>query len=378
MKPSVTFVINSLELGGAERVLSSMANYWARDGWSVSILTMRENEQPFYELDPRVTKVCLHLASRSQNLWHALTNNIRRVRAIRAFVKQERPDVVISFMAATNVVALLATRFTGTAVLVSERTLPSRSAIDPIWRTLRRLTYPHADRVIVQSTTARDELSPAVQDKATVIANPVNFVAAAGAGAVRDDGRPFILAVGRLEAVKRLDHLIAAFATVAPEHPSWRLVLVGDGGLRDELGGLVSEHGLSNRIELPGAVADPFKRYRGAGLYVICSEYEGMPNALLEAMANGLPVLSYDSPGGIRDIVVNGENGILVPSGDRDALAGAIAALLADPEKRSSLGRAALEVNERFSIDRVMRQWQHECHAAINKKAAPCPQERTT
>ena len=121
MKPKVTLVISSLELGGAERVLSSMANYWGRAGWDVSVVTMRENEQPFYELEPQVTKHSLQLPTNSKSLWHALTNNFRRVRALRRIFVGTRPDVVISFMTSTNVVSLLATRFTGIPVLVSER-----------------------------------------------------------------------------------------------------------------------------------------------------------------------------------------------------------------------------------------------------------------
>jgi GalNAc-alpha-(1->4)-GalNAc-alpha-(1->3)-diNAcBac-PP-undecaprenol alpha-1,4-N-acetyl-D-galactosaminyltransferase len=375
----ITFVISSLRAGGAERVLSRMANYWAERDWPVTLVTLEPTARDFYPVHPAVERVELNASGVSTTLWRALWSNWTRIRRIGSAIRASRPEVVISFMVPTTVITLLAARRAHVPVVVSERTDPSRAPLARVWATLRRITYPWAAAVVVQ--TPEVELwaeSFLRKDRVHVIPNPVvapparsneQATDAAPVDVAIDRSARHVLAIGRMDTNKAFDLLIRAFAQCHAGRPNWQLTILGEGEERRRLEALTAELGIVSHVHLPGTVSDPTPTLRGADVFVLASRYEGFPNALLEAMAAGLPVVATASRGSSR-IVRDDVDGILVPIDDVPALAAAIAALMDDEPRRLRLGRRAMEVTERFNVEQIMSAWESVIDGTLAHHAA--------
>ena len=355
----LTLVISSLGGGGAERVMTNMANYWADAGWDITILTLDDGAAPlFYELDRRVRRVPLAVAQDSGNPFAALRNNFRRVRELRRSIRQSGPDAVLSFLDTTNVVTLLATRGLSVPVIVSERSDPARNSPGRIWSQLRRLTYPMADVVVVQSKGALDYFSPTVQSRARIVPNPVLLPRPSATASSVQPRKPAIVSMGRMVPAKGFDLLLRAFAQLKDKHRDWTLVILGDGPLRTQLESLRDQLGLEQRVLMPGRVSNPYDFLLGSDLFVMPSRYEGFPNALCEAMACGLAVICTDCPSGPREIIRDGVDGILIANEDVAALEKAMDWLMASEVTRKRLGERAPEVCKRLAVEKVMQMWE--------------------
>lgn len=353
---NLAFTIAGLQAGVAERVLSTLANSWAQKGWSVSILTGDHTLlSPFYELHQNVKQVPLNGPHSSKA--SALSNNMRLIHATRREIIRSKPDCVISFVDATNVRTLIATRGLNIPVIVSERTNPAAYKMPRIWQTLRTATYPFCDALVVQTERTRSYFARNGLKRIVVIPNPVLGPRRSEVSAIQPSGRRKIITMGRLVPEKRLDLLLRAFLEVRKEIDC-SLTVLGDGPLRGELLALRDQLELTQRVEFLGLLRDPLPLLRDADLFVLSSEFEGMPNALLEAMSCGLPAVSFDCPTGPREIIRHGVDGVLVPPLDIEALAKAMKRLLLDERERQMLGSKAAEVNERFSLNRIMSMWE--------------------
>jgi GalNAc-alpha-(1->4)-GalNAc-alpha-(1->3)-diNAcBac-PP-undecaprenol alpha-1,4-N-acetyl-D-galactosaminyltransferase len=354
----LVLVIPSLSSGGAERVLSTMANYWAERGHEINILTLDDGaEPPFYQLHPSVNHRPLGVAGQSGSVIAGIINNLRRILVLRHAIRETSPHVIISFTDQTNVVTVLATVRFPAPVIVAERIDPRYQPIGWGWELLRRWTYRRAAHLVAQTPGAMTFFSSAMQRRGSVIPNPVQpprLRSSAG----RADRQPTIITIGRLSAQKGFDVLIRAFAQIAPRHAEWAVQIWGEGPLRDDLEMLVGELGLEARVQLPGRTTKVTEKLCAADLFVLSSRYEGFPNALCEAMACGLPVISFDCPSGPRAIIRDGIDGVLVRPGDVDALAAAMDRLMADESERRRLSARAPEVLDRFGVEKVMRMWE--------------------
>jgi len=249
---------------------------------------------------------------------------------------------------------------------------------------LRRITYPWAAAVVLQ--TPEVELwaeSFLRKDRVHVIPNPVvttpirpNEPAAnaSPAGVEIEHTTRHVVAIGRMDTNKAFDLLIRAFAQCHAGRPNWQLTILGDGEERRRLEGLKAELGIASHVHLPGTVSDPTPTLRAADVFVLASRYEGFPNALLEAMAAGLPVIATASRGSSR-IVRDDVDGLLVPIDDVPALAAAIAALMDDEPRRRRLGRRAMEVTQRFNVEQIMSAWESVIdgtlahHASVERRS---------
>ena len=358
MHPRLSFVIYSLECGGAERVLSTMANYWAERGWEITVVTLKGRENaPFFPLHPAIRWLPLGVAGNSRpSFLSAIGSNTRRVLALRRAIRSSCPDAVISFVDVVNVLTLLACRGLDVPVIVSERTNPSERKLGVVWSFLRRCSYSKASALVVQTQVARMYFPERVRARCEIIPNPV--LVPARTGEIRPKGSRQIIAVGRLVATKGFDLLLKAFAPLAERFPEWTLVIRGEGPARAELQQLCQELKISARTHLPGRSEDMERAFQEAELFVLSSRFEGFPNALCEAMARGLAVVSFALPGGPTELVQNGVNGLLVPPGDIDALRNALERLMSDDGARARLGLEAEKITEKYPLDRVMDSWE--------------------
>ncbi|NJL61131.1 MAG: glycosyltransferase family 4 protein [Methylacidiphilales bacterium] len=356
----LTFIISSLSHGGAERVMSIMANYWVKKGWKVTILTFAGAEMlPDYDLDERVTHIPLGLMSDSYDLISGLWNNIHRILRLRDAIYNSKPDVVISFIDTVNVLTLIASKNLKIPVLVSERNNPAKYYIGNTWEKLRNWTYLSADRIVVQTQRIYDCLSPQLQARACVIPNPILSTPIRKHQHLSKGSDDFsLIAMGRLNEQKGFDLLIQAFAKIKDKHPKWKLTILGEGSLRSQLEAIRDSLGLSQHVYFPGRVKNPSDYLLEADLFVLSSRFEGFPNALCEAMACGRPVISFDCDTGPREIIRNGVDGMLVPNEDVFALTQAMDSLMSDQKKRQNLAAKAPEVVTKFSLDKVMEIWE--------------------
>jgi GalNAc-alpha-(1->4)-GalNAc-alpha-(1->3)-diNAcBac-PP-undecaprenol alpha-1,4-N-acetyl-D-galactosaminyltransferase len=355
----LTLVIPSLERGGAERVMSILANSWAEQGREVTLLTLKRLVNPVYELHPSVK--CRNLGLPAEPAGNFLVAAFRqwiRVRALRRAIRESQPNFVISFLERTNVLTLAATRGLRIPVIVSERVDPRHHDIGRLWQKFRGLTYRWADALVCQSSPSLNWFEQRMQVRGRVIPNPVEIPGRVMAGSPRNLPGHTLVAMGRLVDQKGFDILLDAFAQLAARHADWSLVIIGDGPLRDDLVARANASGLKQQVHFTGALSDPFSVLRAADLFVLPSRFEGFPNALCEAMACGVAAISFNCPSGPADIIRDGVDGILVPPEDVPALVAALDRLMRNDEERRQLASRAPEVAKRFSRDKVLLLWE--------------------
>jgi glycosyltransferase involved in cell wall biosynthesis len=376
----ITLVISSLGGGGAERVASGMANYWAERSMEISLLTMCGScLSTSYDLHPKVARYDLGINpycrsmpdQRSLNLLLGLLKgcsqaelsvfipDFNRILALREAIVHLRPRAVISFIDITNVRTLLATEGLGLPVIVSEQCDPYHINLGEGWEGLRRRSYPQAKYLTTLTEEAASYFSGFMNGRVRVMPNPIADAARPAQGESETQHKTdwTLLAMGRLSHEKGFDLLLQAFALIAKRQPRWRLQIWGEGVLRSQLEHCADTLGLRERVQFAGFTRNPFEVMRRADLFVVSSRCEGFSNVLAEAMACGLPVVSFDCPSGPRHIVRDGIDGRLVPPQDVAALAAALERLMEDESERKRLAVNAPTVVERFGFEKVMSEW---------------------
>lgn len=346
----VSLVIFALGNGGAERILSTLANRWSRQGHQVDIILLGKNNQADYPLDPSVNVVALGLDSKSSGIAGAVSGNLRRTRALRQQLRILEPDVVVGFMDSTNVLTALASVGLCRTVL-TEHTVPT-VCMTRLWKILRLIAYPLADVVVVQTEEARKHYPRYLGRRVVVLPNPVKFPL------TKDVGREkVVVSMGRLSPEKRFDVLIRVFSDVYSDFPDWRLIILGEGAERERLEELSVSLGVSDRVSLPGWQKSPADYLASSSIYAMTSEFEGFGNAMVEGMSMGLPVVAYDCPVGPRSILRDGEDGWLVANDDDVGMSMALRSLMIDENLRAKMGRSAQQVRDRFNEEVVMGRW---------------------
>lgn len=350
----LVFIVGSLQAGGAERQLSELANYWSVRGAQVTLATWNGPEVgDFYALDRGVERVHLGVrGSRARLL--SLIAILAGIVRLRRLIRASRPHAVLSFIDVSNVCCILAAAGLGVRVVVAERTHPAlRRSMSRPWRLLRRLSYRHADLVVAQTQDAAGWLERNCRARVRVIPNALRELPS-----LESRREPLIVAVGRLTEEKGFDLLLRAFALLQRQFPEWRVCIVGEGVERNALVRLSEELELTQRVEFVGEVREVDGWLARASLLVHPSRREGFPNAVLEAMGMGVAVICANCRAGPSELIEDGINGRLVPVDDVGALARAMSELMASPDSRDALGRAARMVRQRFGQEQIMEGWR--------------------
>lgn len=357
-------LVSSLSGGGAERTAAALCNELGSRGLGVTLVTLAPRSDHEYRVDSGVTRIALDLLTPSGTAFAALINNVKRIAALRRVLATFRPDVVLGMMTSSSILAFFASIGLRTRVIAAERIYPPMYPIGRAWEALRRFTYPRMSAVVAQTQKGAAWIEAHCPGSRTeIVPNSVSWPLPCFEPELAAQGfigeRKMLLAVGRLDRQKGFDLLLDGFATIASRHPQWDVVILGEGSERENLRKQAEALGVAHRIHLPGVVGNISAWYSRADLFVMSSRFEGFPNALLEAMASGCPVVSLDCDTGPSDIVRSGVDGVLVALSDGHAgLARELDDLMRDDARRVALSSRATEVRTRFSPKTVMDQWE--------------------
>lgn len=343
------FINSSLTGGGSERAMSLLANESACYGHVVEMLLVRDKEKT-YEIDPSISLKELHYSS--SNKFSILAE---RMNGIRGAVRDFKPDCVISFMWDINIIVLLSLLGMKTNVIISERAFSNSPRRNRAIKLLEYFTCLKAKQVVYQTDYAKSIGPKTAESKSVVIPNMV--VTPKGKERKKELGYR-VVSVGRLTAQKNFKLLINSFKDLLDTHPEFVLEIYGEGDLRDELSSQIEELGITDNVRLKGYVSDVTSQIQSAYMFVLPSNYEGISNAMIEAMSLGLAVICTDCPvGGAAAMINDMENGILVPVDDQNELSSSMRLLADNAILAKQLGDAASEVIDDYSPEVVFKKW---------------------
>lgn len=351
----ILMYIDTMNLGGAQRVMGNLAEYFAGKGVEVVLVN------DFVAL-PGVKQYDLPLAIKRMYLrkdlgGNLILKNIERIKNLRKIINDENPDIVLSFLGATNLRMLIATIGLPLKKVVSVRNDPNKEyGTSFIRKFIAKQLFKLADGCVFQTRQASEYFTEDVRKKSEIIYNPV---AQKFYDAKLKKHRKNIITVGRLAPQKNHKLLIEAFAQIADTYPKDNLIIYGEGPLHDELASLVERLNLKNRVFLPGEEQDIVSKLEESKIFVLSSDYEGMPNALMEAMTVGLPCISTDCPcGGPRELIEDGVEGILFPVGDISKLKNALLRMLENDNMCKTMGEFAQKKSLSLELCKVLKKWE--------------------
>ena len=308
----ISFFIGGMRRGGAERVISILANDYCSRGWDVDIVLLLQNAVE-YDLNSRIRIV--DLAKKSGGY---VQNAPRWLLGIRRYLKERKPDRVVSFVGRINALVLTAAAGLKLPIVVSERNDPKNDGRGAVMQWYCNRAYRGAKAIVYQNEHEKSCFDKALEHKGIIIPNPVSVAA------VKEDGFvPVVATAGRLIAQKNQKILVDAMSMVHKRFPEAKCRIYGEGTLRSDLQAQIDALGLKDVVTLEGNVKDIHTRLAQCGIFALTSNFEGLSNALIEAMMVGLPCITTDYPGA-RELITDGENGLVVPMNDAAALAAAL------------------------------------------------------
>ena len=340
------FIISSLSNGGAEKILTLLANHFSHNN-DVYIITLSKNK-PFYKLEKKVTLIQLNLYQTSTSVYEALTNNIKRVITLRKTIKSIQPDIIISFLTQTNIISIIATTFMNIPIIIAEHSIYNTENNNGFWRLLRKGIYPFANTLILLTKYDAENYN-FVANKAVI----PNFISIEEANNNLKKEN-IILAVGRLHPVKQFDKLIIMYSKI---DTNYKLLIVGEGKERKKLEILIKTLGLEDRVSLEGQRKNIYEYYKKAKIFVLTSKHEAFPNVLLEAMYFGCSIVSFDCDYGPRAIIENKKNGFLVNS--EDEFIDSINMFISNQLLLNKVSYYAKERTNDFEKEKIIQKWKN-------------------
>lgn len=347
--------MSSLNAGGAERVVSTLANLLIKE-YQVYIIVLYKCT-PFYKLDSNIKiAYCQTKYYPNPSLLKSVSNNFNLVKNLTTHLKTNNIDLAIGFLPATNIYTIIASKFTKIPCVINERANPEFNRINKVWQTIRKFAYPYSSCLVVQTEGTKKYFKNFKIAEIKIIKNPLNseLLEKRNTSIPKEN---IILNVGRLIELKNQDLLIQAFSNI--DNKGWKIILVGDGNKSDDYKELISTLGLQNQVILTGNKKDVSEYFNRAKIFAFTSKHEGFPNVILEAMSYGLACVSTDCPYGPSEIIDNNKNGFLIPVGDQESLEYCLTILMENSELRNKLGENAMESINAYDPSQIALKWSN-------------------
>lgn len=356
----ITFVTATLTSGGSERVMSIVANKMQERGYEVEIVCLN-NQIVFYPINEgiKITHIEVEAGIKSlpKKLWW-----------FRKYIQKTQPDVVIAFMVSVYTVTLLALMGIDIPVISSVRNDPAYSNLRK--KITRKILLPRSAHVVVQTQQIKQFFNKNIQKKTTVIYNPVNeqvFEVKGERLKVNDERLNRIVSVGRLYPQKDQKTMIEAFAKVSEHYPDWKLTIFGEGPEREALESLVERLKVKDKVLLPGRSENIIDELNKSKIFCLSSVYEGMSNALVEAICVGLPIVTT-KVSGTEELIKDGENGFIVNIGDKEAMAKALVKIIEDENLQNQFAEKNKAQAIKFETNTIVDQWEDLVNSVVRLK----------
>lgn len=357
----IGFFIPSMYRGGAERAMSVLCNEF----------TQRENEITLF-LTENEKGICFKLAEEidvvniDSSKKYYIAKMFDYIKRLKKEIKSRDLDIMISFIVRTNICAIIACRQVGVPVIVSERNNPYVVPANAKLRFIRDLLYRYANGVVFQTKYARNYFCERIKRTSKIIMNPMSEEIA---NSVEFELKSnIIISACRLEPQKNIALLVSAFEIINKEIPEYRLHIYGEGSERNSIKEIISQKNLGDKVFLMGQSDDVINKVANAKIFVLSSDFEGLSNALMEAMCVGTACIATDSPTyGNRDIITDGYNGFLVPVGDANALAAKIMELAKNDELLKLFSERAKRLAEETNYTKIVDDWETYINIIIKR-----------
>ncbi len=349
----ITFVTATLTSGGSERVISLLANELVHRGHDVSVVLLRK-PIVFYPIDPSV-KLCFALEQCGNELLKGIW--------LRKLVKKEKPDVVIPFMTAVYCFTIFWLMGTNIPIISSERIDPRHSSF--VRKVLRKLLLKFTTHLVAQTKEIKNYYSKTIQEKCSIIPNPVSDKVFEITHNENKESR--IISVGRLFRQKNQHLMIEAFSKIAEKYPNYNLVIFGEGPLRNELEEHISIKGMQRRILLPGRNNNIIEELNKSEIFCLSSDYEGMSNALIEAVCVGLPIITT-RVSGVDELIKEEKNGIILQANEPTALSEAMARLIENTDLRERFSNESRRMASQFKLSHIVEVWEKLIYKVISNE----------
>ncbi len=359
---NICFCVDSMGSGGAERVVANLSSFFIESHEDVSIImTSVKEKKSFYALNEKVKLFCICEGSNKK------INPIKRIKLLKKTIKHINPDVVISFLPHVNVYTAFALKGLKIPHVVSERNNPYIDPQNKLLRFLKESVFKRADGCVFQAKDAQKYYAGNIKGKSAVIYNPINLQWVPKDFSFEREKK--VVSVGRLTAQKNFCMLIKAFKEFSNSHKEYVLEIYGDGQEKQNLIRYAKDLGIENKVLFMGNCKTWHEQAYKASMFVLSSNYEGMPNALLEAMAIGIPSISTDCPiGGPKEIIIDGKNGFLVPVGDYKALAEKMELIAKDEKLSKVFTKESNKIIEKISCESIGKQWVNFLRELVQKQ----------
>ena len=359
----ILFCIDTMTKGGAERVIANLSNMFIKNGDRVSIVTLLKRDSA-YELDKKIIFDTLSIKEGKKNVFSKIYHTIKNIKDMRKYIHNNNFDVVISFLPRASFYTALAMFGLKCKLIISERNDPNSIYKTNFEKFIYKKIYSFADGFVFQTKDAQKFFSKRIQDKSIVIPNPVNDAFYIEKKVLKR--KKHIINVGRLTEQKNQELLIYSFSEFSEIYDDYKLYIYGEGPLRKKLEQQIKKLNLNDKVFLPGNVDNIQDKIFDASMFVFSSDYEGMPNALMEALTLGVPCVSTDCPcGGPRELITNNVDGMLVPTNDKKAMVDAMKKIIENDlfETFSSKSKAKMK---NYKIEKINFKWEKYVKKIVN------------